>query len=184
MADCVICGTELPPPPKPSRAKKTCSRACTNKMVWRNTPNRAPGGPKPRPRVIADCAWCGMPVKWAQRPGRQGIYCSRTCAGQAKTRGGLDVRDDGRTRIHCRDNTKVYYYRAVMEAHIGRELRPDEEVHHINGDTTDDRIENLLLLSTSEHRRLHGALITATGKRHAREQYLSLLRVTAQERGG
>lgn len=51
---------------------------------------------------------------------------------------------------------KEYYYRIVMAAHLGRELRSNEHVHHINGDSTDDRLENLQLLSRSDHLRLHG----------------------------
>jgi hypothetical protein len=42
-----------------------------------------------------------------------------------------------------------------MEAHLGRELQPDEVVHHINGDSTDDRLENLQVLSRSEHTAIH-----------------------------
>lgn len=35
----------------------------------------------------------------------------------------------------------------VMEAHLGRELSPDEEVRHLNGDPHDNRIENLRLVT-------------------------------------
>ena len=50
---------------------------------------------------------------------------------------------------------RIFEHRAVMEAHIGRKLTDDEVVHHINGDKTDNRIENLQLMTRGEHSTLH-----------------------------
>lgn len=52
----------------------------------------------------------------------------------------------------------IQEHRYVMEKHIGRILRRDETIHHINRKRDDNRLENLLLVSRSEHAKIHAFL--------------------------
>lgn len=44
------------------------------------------------------------------------------------------------------DGSKKRVHRHVMEEHLGRILEPHEHVYHLNSDSTDNRIENLIVI--------------------------------------
>lgn len=74
-----------------------------------------------------------------------------------KWRGGECTRPDGRVYLYrpehpnCINGKYVLRYRIVVEQQLGRYLNRNEVVHHINGNPSDDRIENLVVTTQSGH---------------------------------
>lgn len=68
----------------------------------------------------------------------------------------------------------VKEHRHVMEQYLGRKLRDNEIVHHINNDIFDNRIENLKVMSPSEHSVLHHRGVRLS-KEHRKNIGLGLL---------
>lgn len=77
-------------------------------------------------------------------------------------KGGRTTQGNGYIVVFCPSHPNAYSsgyvleHRLVMEKHIGRTLLTHERVHHINGDTKDNKLENLMLFATeSEHKKQH-----------------------------
>ena len=74
--------------------------------------------------------------------------------------GGIN-KDRGYVRLYKPDhpygnkNGYVLLSHLVMTEHLGRLIQPNEIVHHINEDKTDNRIENLMVVSRDEHPSYH-----------------------------
>ena len=58
---------------------------------------------------------------------------------------------------HPKNNSKGLYplHRVLVENKIGRGLLPNEEVHHKDNDKTNNNVENLEVLTKSEHAKIH-----------------------------
>lgn len=138
----------------------------TSDYLWTETQNLCPGS-----EILTNgkpvCKECGssediITYKYAKFRG----YCCK-CMYRIKRakptyKNGKCVDSDGYIRLsgyfnHPRANHgQVYEHIIVMENHLGRLLDwPQEQIHHINGDKTDNRFKNLTIVNTSEHHTIH-----------------------------
>lgn len=62
----------------------------------------------------------------------------------------------GYWRIKTSDGWR-YEHNVVAEAKYGRKLKPGEVVHHIDGNCLNNEIDNIIILTRSEHTSLHAS---------------------------
>ena len=91
-----------------------------------------------------------------------GCLLRRRGSAHPNWRQGFTITPDGYKEIPKAESSDAHRYRrehrAVMEAMLGRPLTSREIVHHINQDKTDNRFENLQVMTRAEHGALHAAL--------------------------
>lgn len=137
--------------------RKYCSKECSIKSVA----IKIRSGEYRKCNHCQEDFWC---MKSEDRRGSIRKYCSQKCMfpnkklnlplGQYYSYDGyivISTTDDGRKQI------KLHRY--LMEKHIGRKLNSEEIIHHINEDKLDNRIENLQIVTRSEHNRIHKFLL-------------------------
>ena len=125
-----------------------------------------------RPRTGKDekCRNCGKAIYIQKCLLGKARYCSRGChalwlrrtnggrgPNNGHWKGGLSKSDKGYRMLTSGPYAKrfKYQHRFVMEKHLGRPLESHEIVHHVNGDKQDNRIENLEIMTRTEHIQHH-----------------------------
>lgn len=152
---CLVCGLVFYRQPWFTN-QKYCSRKCQTIGLT-------------KPKVHRVCKACGksLDLKPSQATGSNGWYCSNECKyiGRTTRHAGFDyngrpaiIDKGGYVRVWKPDHPKakishgrILYHRLLMEQQLGRYLRTDEQVDHINRIKTDNRLENLQLLSAFDH---------------------------------
>ena len=115
---------------------------------------------------LFECPICHKKVEKIRRDGLKSKTCSHECYGKYRTGKRYGAYKDkvlisGYYYIYKPDHpnaNKMGYvaeHRLVAEEKIGRYLKENEVVHHINENKLDNRPENLEVMTTQEHIKLH-----------------------------
>jgi len=95
--------------------------------------------------------------------GRRRAYCSADCSAEHQRgenapnwKGGTCLDSQGYLRITHGEHNGRREHRVIMEGILGRPLKAWEHVHHIDGDKTNNTLDNLEVIDELEHGELHG----------------------------
>lgn len=137
-----------------------CSHKCQAK--WAITIANLSKKPRPRLGENKTCITCNKEFYVPQYRLKKECtkYCSRSCLAKihlsefVPIHGFKPLNKPLHKYKEINVNGKrVREHRYIMEQHLGRKLELWEHVHHINDDSSDNRLENLEVLSNSDHQR-------------------------------
>lgn len=137
--NCLTCGKVLANDPKCRYCSRACYGVASSKVAQAREPKRC--SVDGCDRRVRRLGFCEMHSQRFKIKGDAGGVASLRGAGHLSDSGYWMIKSRGRWRPE---------HRVVMEAHLGRILLTDENVHHINGDKLDNRLENLELWATSQ----------------------------------
>ena len=68
----------------------------------------------------------------------------------------IETTGSGRYKRIERNGNNLQLHRYIWEQFYNRQIPAGHIIHHINGNTKDNKIENLMLMSSANHNYLHG----------------------------
>lgn len=102
-------------------------------------------------------------------------HCRAIQSGRAawgeKNSSGVSQKSSGYVVITRGPNKGRMLHVTKMEERLGRRLLSDEVVHHIDGDRSNNNLDNLALMTRAAHSRLHRFEDQLAGKIRERDQY-------------
>jgi len=157
MKNCKTCNQEF-------LETKNRETFCTHKCQARWAITRANLNKKPRKKTgkNLNCIVCEKEFYVAlfrlKKPNTK--YCSRSCLAKNHLNKFRPIhgfkplnKPNHKYKTITVNGKQIREHRYIMEQHLGRKLEKWEHVHHKNDDSSDNRIENLEVLSNSDHQR-------------------------------
>lgn len=135
-----------------------CSHTCQAK--WAITLANISKMPKPKTGITLNCMICKSKFYVPHYRAKTAKYCNRSCLAKDKLSQYIPIHGFKRTgkprhkyKVINIEGRQIREHRWIMEQYLGRKLEKWEHVHHKNDDPSDNRIENLEVLSNSDHQR-------------------------------
>ena len=129
------------------RAQRFCSYRCKADSQRGTRPHNYA-------RVSHHCPICRR--TFLASPSQKRVTCSKACFDALQTRP-----DGQRYRTMTVAGRRVYVHRWVMEQVLGRRLERREQVHHLNGNKHDNRLQNLQVVDIADHAVLTSRQVSA-----------------------
>jgi hypothetical protein len=129
---CAICPTQIWVIPSLEGKKTTCSTPCRKEWARRS-------------KVTRKCDYCG--TSYTRSPSTVGRFCKKQCSDDYNTQEGQGyVNDDGYVVKSFKGKPRLLH-RINAEIALGRPLRSDEDVHHVDTNRLNNETDGPFVLN-------------------------------------